>query len=51
MMAMTMFRILANMNIDQEKIETILSQLGYNLTDRGSYWQTNAIYRDRIHAI
>jgi len=32
--------------MDQEKIETILSQLGYNLTDRGSYWQTNAIYRD-----
>jgi len=41
-----MFQTLANMNIDQEKIEIILSQLGYSLTDKGSYWQTNAIYRD-----
>jgi len=32
--------------MNQEKIETILLELGYNLTDRGQYWQTNAVYRD-----
>lgn len=25
---------------------TILRNIGYNLTDRGSYWQTSALYRD-----
>lgn len=32
--------------MNQEKIESILLELGYNLTDRGKYWQTNAVYRD-----
>jgi len=26
-------------------IESILSELGYNLEDRGDYWQSNAVYR------
>ena len=26
-------------------IESILVDLGYNLDDRGEYWQTNAVYR------
>ena len=29
-----------------EKIKDSLSQLGYKLNDRGSYWQTNAIFRN-----
>ena len=29
-----------------ERIEKILLELGYNLNDRGKYWQTNAVYRN-----
>ena len=29
-----------------EKIKDSLVQLGYKLADRGSYWQTNAIFRN-----
>ena len=29
-----------------EKIKDSLIQLGYKLADRGSYWQTNAIFRN-----
>lgn len=28
------------------KIEQILTDLGYNLSDRGRYWQCSAVYRD-----
>jgi len=31
---------------DPEKIEKILVDLGYNLFDRGKYWQSAAVYRD-----
>ena len=31
---------------DPEKIEKILVDLGYNLSDRGKYWQSAAVYRD-----
>lgn len=29
-----------------ESIQDILVNLGYNLSDKGKYWQSNAIYRD-----
>ena len=29
-----------------EEIYEVLTSLGYNLQDRGSYWQTNAVFRD-----
>ena len=32
--------------MQQERIEQILVELGYNLMDRGKYWQTNAVYRE-----
>ena len=32
------------MNSDQ--IHQVLTSLGYNLDDRGSYWQTNAVFRN-----
>ena len=28
-----------------ERIEKILLELGYNLSDKGKYWQSNAVYR------
>ena len=31
--------------LNQEKVESILVDLGYSLDDRGEYWQTNALYR------
>jgi hypothetical protein len=31
---------------DKESIKEILSKLGFSLLDRGSYWQTKAIWRD-----
>ena len=33
-------------NLDTERIKQILEELGYNLTDRGQYWQSNAVYRN-----
>lgn len=32
--------------IDSSKIKMILEELGYNLMDKGSYWQSNALYRN-----
>lgn len=32
--------------MQSERIEQILLELGYNLQDRGKYWQTSANYRD-----
>ena len=32
--------------MNSSKIEEVLTSLGYKLTDRGSYWQTSAIYRN-----
>jgi hypothetical protein len=29
-----------------DTIKSVLSELGYNLVDRGSYWQTNALFRN-----
>ena len=34
-----------NDKLDPSTIQEILTDLGYNLDDRGDYWQTNAIYR------
>jgi len=34
------------MNEDQIDFQEILENLGYELDDRGDYWQTNALYRD-----
>ncbi len=31
--------------MEKEDIESILIDLGYELDDRGDYWQTNAVYR------
>jgi len=31
--------------ISSEKIKSILQELGYKLTDKGSYWQSCAVYR------
>lgn len=31
--------------MDSAQIESILNDLGYELDDRGDYWQTNAVYR------
>jgi len=31
---------------NQDKVKEILDELGYRLADRGSYWQTNAVFRD-----
>lgn len=39
----TMFLPWINM---QERIEEILTELGYELKDRGKFWQTNALYRE-----
>ena len=30
----------------QDLIERALKNLGYDLIDRGKYWQCNAVYRD-----
>ena len=30
----------------EQDIESILIDLGYDLDDRGDYWQCNALYRD-----
>jgi hypothetical protein len=32
--------------MDPSKIQEVLQSLGYKLSDRGSYWQTNAIFRN-----
>ncbi|MAG59507.1 hypothetical protein CMO96_01830 [Candidatus Woesebacteria bacterium] len=32
--------------MDSERIKEVLEDLGYKLSDRGSYWQTNAIFRN-----
>ena len=32
--------------MDPAKIQEVLQSLGYKLSDRGSYWQTNAIFRN-----
>lgn len=32
-------------NLTPEKLEEILIELGYSLTDRGKYWHSNAAYR------
>jgi len=32
--------------MDSSKIKSILETLGYNLSDKGSYWQCAALYRD-----
>ena len=32
--------------MDSSKIQEVLQSLGYKLSDRGSYWQTNAIFRN-----
>jgi len=34
------------MKLNPSEIEEILISLGYNLTDQGSYWQTNAVFRN-----
>ena len=31
---------------NEDKVKQILDHLGYNLSDRGRYWQTNAVFRD-----
>jgi hypothetical protein len=31
---------------NQDKVREILDELGYMLSDRGAYWQTNAAFRD-----
>lgn len=33
-------------NLPQERIQEILEELGYMLTDRGMYWQSNAAFRN-----
>ena len=33
------------MTLNTEEIKEILSSLGYNLVDKGTYWQTNAVFR------
>ena len=35
----------ALINDQSEKIEKILTDLGYSLSDKGKYWQSNAVYR------
>lgn len=32
--------------MDSDQIKEVLEDLGYKLSDRGSYWQTNAIFRN-----
>lgn len=32
--------------ITTEKIKSILEELGYHLSDKGSYWQSSAVYRN-----
>tara|TARA_B100001094_G_scaffold194299_1_gene188166 strand:+ start:11681 stop:12724 length:1044 start_codon:yes stop_codon:yes gene_type:complete len=32
--------------MDQDRIKDCLQRLGYKLSDRGQYWQTNAIFRN-----
>jgi hypothetical protein len=34
------------MHIEQETMEKILVDLGYNLQDNGKYWRSNAVYRE-----
>ena len=34
------------MKLNPSEIEEVLRSLGYNLTDQGSYWQTNAVFRN-----
>ena len=31
--------------MDKDKIQEVLTSLGYTLSDKGSYWQTSAIFR------
>lgn len=33
-------------NLSSDRIQEILEELGYNLTDRGKYWHSNAAYRN-----
>ena len=33
------------MTLNTEEIKEVLSSLGYNLVDKGTYWQTNAVFR------
>lgn len=33
-------------NLSPDRIQEILQELGYNLTDRGKYWHANAAYRN-----
>tara|TARA_R110000772_G_scaffold88958_4_gene184529 strand:+ start:6996 stop:8066 length:1071 start_codon:yes stop_codon:yes gene_type:complete len=37
---------ISHYNLDPERIQQILEELGYNLTDRGQYWQCSAVYRN-----
>jgi hypothetical protein len=32
--------------MDSDQIKEVLEDLGYKLSDRGAYWQTNAIFRN-----
>lgn len=34
------------MQLNAETVEKVLKGLGYSLTDKGKYWQTNALYRN-----
>jgi hypothetical protein len=34
------------MDKDNQNFEEVLTSLGYKLSDRGSYWQTSAVYRN-----
>lgn len=34
------------MHLEQETMEKILVDLGYNLQDNGKYWRSNAVYRE-----
>jgi 5S rRNA maturation endonuclease (ribonuclease M5) len=31
--------------VQSDRIEKVLNELGYNLSDHGKYWQSNAVYR------
>ena len=34
------------MTLNPGEIQEVLSSLGYTLTDKGAYWQTNALFRN-----
>lgn len=40
-----MMTYLNSTEVQSEKIEKVLNELGYNLSDHGKYWQCNAVYR------